>query len=135
MPVVPSAVMLMLALSIDATWAADSTQLPTSTTADPMQDAADPVWACVFEGASSIPSKDKPGLVDLLRSAVSPTSAKSLPPTWDGCMRFGCPQPDACVREHHAMAKAVMRALECSKATWLPVYGTLLGLVRNQVHG
>lgn len=48
-------------------------------------------------------------------------------------MRYTCPDTDACVRHHHAMAKAVMRALDCTNATWLPVFGTLLGLMRNQV--
>lgn len=47
-------------------------------------------------------------------------------------MKYACASPADCTRTLHAMAESVMHILNCSNSAWLPVYGTLLGLVRNQ---
>lgn len=49
----------------------------------------------------------------------------------EGCMRYVCATKEQCEDVHHTMAKRVMHVLECSRAVWMAVHGTLLGLVRN----
>jgi len=46
-------------------------------------------------------------------------------------MRFVCSTNEQCQEVHHTMAKRVMNVLECARAVWMAVHGTLLGLMRN----
>lgn len=47
-------------------------------------------------------------------------------------MKYVCITESECEQTHQAMAENVMRVLHCTNSAWLPVFGTLLGLVRNQ---
>ena len=93
--------------------------------------------AAITASSSPSPAPRSPAL-----SSEAPSARPSKDPApprrllsqlWNGCLPYLCANATHCRDVHHGMAHAVMAALDATNATWTPMYGTLLGLVRDQL--